>query len=341
MLLPQGTLKHKNLNTAFTRFAELLADLAENRFSGYVKLNFWGYEGVLVLDTGHIIEAYSSEQGVYLTGEEAVLKIAEKATEADGSLEVFDLASEVALALGYAIQSSIAKDKGSLSNYSLAQVFDYLEREAVTGYVDLQFSGKRGFGTVYYLEGTPVEAVIMSNSGKVACGDAVFTKFLEIGELIQPEVTVHRTEKPRAIFEDDAFIIPWKHQNYLMFWQEFLHYMSSLMSDRLRKNKFADAFEKTCQEISDPFPFLHPVDGQVHFSDGKFRVDRILRQDTFVRGVATVLNRMLQRASGRKLRKLDLERICRDINSMALKYEVRSRQMNAQELVKQIFRGLV
>lgn len=109
MLLPIGIEKHKNLSTSFTRFDHLLQDLGDNRFSGYIKLNFWGYEGVLVLDTGRMVEAYSTEQGVDLTGEEAVLRILRKAADPEGSIEVHELSNEVAISLGYAFQSRLCR----------------------------------------------------------------------------------------------------------------------------------------------------------------------------------------------------------------------------------------
>ena len=171
MLLPQGIEKHRNLSTSFTRFDHLLRELAENRFSGYMKLNSWEYEGVLVIDTGRMLEAYSSERDIYLTGEQAVLRLLTKSREPDGNIEVYALGSEIALTLGYVLQASIYQDENALSNYSLAQVFDLLERESVTGYVDIQFSGKRGFGTVFFLEGTSVEAVVMSGTGRIASGE--------------------------------------------------------------------------------------------------------------------------------------------------------------------------
>lgn len=341
MLLPQGTEKHKNLSTSFTRFDQLLHDLSENRFSGYIRLNFWSYEGVLVLDTGHIAEAYSTDKEVYLTGEQAVLRILLKASEADGDIEVHELSSELSLALAYALQASEYKDQNELSNYSLAQIFDLLERELITGYVDIQFSGKRGFGTVYYLEGTPVEAVVMSNTGKIVSGENVFHKFLEIGELIQPFVKIHRVVNPNSIREEEAFLIPWQHEKYIFFWRELLHYMHQLMSGPFKRENFYLNFKKACQEISDHYPFLNPEKGEVILSKETFAVTRILHHATFVQGMAVVLNRMLKRLPTRKIRKLNLEQVIADIKKLGDKNDVNTSLIEHQRLVAQMFRGIL
>jgi hypothetical protein len=349
VLLPKGLEKHKNLSTSFTRFNQLLQELAENRFSGYVKLTFWGYEGVLVLDTGHIIEAYSSEESAYLTGEQAVLRVLSRSEGQDGSIEVHELSSEVALGLAYAFQSS-HYDDGELSNYSLGQVFDFLEREAITGFVDLQFSGKKGTGTVYYLEGTPVEAVIMSSTGKVVSGEQVFYKFLEIGELVQPHVLVSRVKEPQMIVEEQAFVIPWQHQKYLNFWTEFLQYMSKLISEQLKsklmveqfkKDNFYNDFRKVSIEISDHYPFLHPDKGDVKVLPGKFTLTRVLPHPTFLQGMTMVINKVLRRVSSRRFRKLDIETVINEVTALTQKNDIQQTQLDPQKLVFQIFKGFV
>jgi hypothetical protein len=349
VLLPKGIEKHKNLSTSFTRFDQLLQDLAENRFSGYIKLNFWGYEGVLVLDTGHIIEAYSSEENVYLIGEQAVLRILKRSGGPDGSIEVHELSSEIALALGYAFQSS-QYDEGALSNYSLSQVFDFLEREAITGYVDLQFSNKKGNGTVYYLEGTPVEAVIMSNSGKIVSGEQVFYKFSEIGELVQPLVNVSRIKDPQTIVEEKSFVIPWQHQKYLNFWKEFLQYLSNLVNgsltskiivEQLKKDRFYSNFRKCCRQVSDHYPFLHPEHGDVEVAPDRFKVKKILNHPPFLQGMTMVINRVLKRGSSRRFRKLDIEAVLNDVVNIARRNDVLPTQLDPKKLIFQIFKGFI
>ena len=303
----------------------------------------------MVLDTGHIIEAYSSEENAYLTGEQAVLRVFSKSRGQDGSIEVHELSSEIAIAMAYAFQSS-RYDDGELSNYSLGQVFDFLEREAVTGYVDLQFSNKKGTGTVYYLEGTPVDAVIMSNSGKAVSGEHVFNKFLEIGELVQPYVVVSRIKEPHIILEEQAFVVPWQHGKYLNFWKEFLLYMNKLMNEQLKgmllveslkKGRFYARFRKVCLEVSDHYPFLHPEKGDLQVAPNKFAVTRVLHHPTFLQGVTLVINKVLQQVSQRRFRKLDIETVLNDVTALAHKNDVQLTQLDPQKLVFQIFKGFV
>ncbi|RMF60313.1 MAG: hypothetical protein D6748_04385 [Calditrichaeota bacterium] len=341
MLLPKGIEKHKNLNTSFTKFEQLLQDLAENRFSGYMILTFWGYEGILVLDTGHIIEASSTTDEVKLNGERAVLQILAKAEDPDGVIEVYELPSEVALALGYAMQASLEKSQFEMSNYTLGQVFDMLENQSMTGFVDLEFSANKGFGTVFYLEGTPVEAVIMSNSGKIISGEQVYMKFLEIGEMIQPRVTVYSVNDPKPLVEEQTFLIPWQHDKFLAFWNELLQYLHTLISDQSKKQKFLENFRKICSSISDHYPFLHPETGRVKWDYETFRVERILPLRIFLQGMSLALNRLVHQVPSRRLRKLSLSQITQEVGDIAQKYDISNNQLEPQKFVYQIFRGLL
>lgn len=341
MLLPLGTEKHKNLSTSFTRWDQLWQDLAENRFSGYLKLNFWGYEGVLVMDTGRIIQAYSTEQDVFLTGEQAVLRVMERGIEEEGSIEVSELSSEVALALGYALQSSVYKDENALSNYSLGQVFDMLEREGVTGYVDLQFSSKKGNGTVYYLEGTPVEAVLMSSTGKMVGGEQVFTRFLEIGEHIQPGVKIHRVYDPEAIVEDRVFIIPWLHDKFLAFWEEFLQYLKSVMDLNIKRNKFYSTMRIVANDLTDHYPFLDEKNETLRISDNGMTIERIIHSATFFQAMVIVLNRVFSAYPLKPFRKPEKQKILADLSEIMKKHEVEGFDIDLEKLLEQIFRGVI
>ncbi len=340
MLLPPGIETHKNLSTSFTRFEHLLQNLAENRFGGYIKLNFWGYEGVLVLDTGHIIEAYSAEDEVFLTGPEGVLAVIARANrQEDGTIEVHELPSEVALALAYSLQAREHPENDVFANYALSQIFDLVERDSLNGYVDIEFSGKKGNGTIYYLEGIPIEAVIMSSSGRIFAGETVYGKFLEIAEMIQPQVTVYAASEPKTIVEDQAFIIPWQHQKYLSFWQDFLNYLQELLRTALKYNKFRPHFEKICQEASDPYPFLNPQRDHVVLNESSLQINSVLSQGAFVQGMTFVLNRILWQIPVRRFRNLDLGKIRTEVTEMAVRHEVQC--PHPHELVQQVFRGIL
>ncbi len=341
MLLPQGIEKHKNLNTSYTKFDQLLYDLSENRFSGFVKLGLWEYEGALVFDTGRLIEAYSVEPELYLTGEQAVLKVYERAHQGEGTLEVSALSNEVSLALAYAIEAKPYPHNDVFSNYALTHVLEKLQEISLCGYVDLQLGGKRGFGTVYYLEGIPVETVIMSSRGTKVSGAQVFQKLRELGAVIQPEVRVFHVLQPNLINEDSAFLIPWLHQKRISFWNDLLQYIRTLMKDQLKYNKIEEKFARICEEVSDAYPFLNPGEGHVCYRDNKLEIPHLLPLELFQTGMIIVLAKLVGQIPVRKLRRLNLDDVAAAVAKITRKYEISPDYIDPVKLIQHVFKGYV
>ena len=68
MIFPKRDSVYQNLNTSFTNFGELLVDLKENSFTGVVQVSYWEYEGILLLDSGNIINAIEEISGKSFPG---------------------------------------------------------------------------------------------------------------------------------------------------------------------------------------------------------------------------------------------------------------------------------
>ena len=193
----------------------------------------------------------------------------------------------------------------------------------------------------YYLDGLTVEAVIKSSSGKIVSGEQVFSKFLELGEIIQPYVMVHRVTEPKTIVEDQAFVIPWQHEPYLKFWNALLQYLQGIIVDPFRKDRFYENFQQACREVTDHYPFLDPRSGIVRLTKEDFQVKRVIYHPAFLQGMSIVLNKMLQQVSARRFRKLDIKKIAVDIREFAKKNDVNAAQLDTDRLVRQIFRGFI
>ena len=341
MLLPPAIGNPKDLNTSYTDFEHLLQDLSENRFSGYLRLNFWGYEGILVLDMGHMVQATSSEREVHLLGEQAILRILNKAREKDGIIEVNSLSNEVAIALGFALQALPTPNRTEYQNLSLSEVFQILEKDGMTGYVDLQFAGQRGIGTVFYLDGTPVEAVIRASSGKVASGLQVVEKFFEIAEFIRPHVQIFRATNPHSIHEEKAFIIPWAHQKYVQFWEKLLEYFNELFRERLKKDRFWQLFLKAIQDLVEDFSFLHPEKGQVHFQERHMKITGLVHHPTFLQAMVLAFRQVLRNFPARRIKKVDLNSLIDDIYQLTKQFEIPVYQFDPESFIFQVFEKVV
>ncbi|RMG61340.1 MAG: hypothetical protein D6715_13850 [Calditrichaeota bacterium] len=341
MLLPPGQGKLRELNTSYTRFHLLLQDLGENRFSGYLRLSFWGYEGVLIFDTGKIVQASSSEREVYLTGEQAVLRLVQKAQEPDGSLDVFGLSNEVALALALGIQARLYKSSQELAGKTITDLLEIMEVEALTGYMDLQFNQKRGLGTIYYLEGTPVESVIMSHTGRIASGSAVYSRFLELGGNIQFSAEIYQTRNPKTIQEEEAFLIPWQQPRYVQFWTAVLAYWDELMKSRLKRGDFFYALAQAMEQLKDDYSFFRLGEGEFQLTDGRLTVRALLSNKEFIQGMAQAVAHTLKPVPSRRLRKVDWKLVEKELARLAEQYGVKNERFQPGTWIQLILESRV
>ena len=55
MLLVQGKLSYRNLNTAYTNIDQFIAGLQKERFTGFCTLNFWEYDAILFFLNGRLL----------------------------------------------------------------------------------------------------------------------------------------------------------------------------------------------------------------------------------------------------------------------------------------------
>lgn len=340
MLIPTGMGKHKELSTSYTKFDQLLQELAKNRFNGYIKLIFWGFEGVLVFDTGRIIQGYASEQQQYLTGEASVLRILAKAGENDGGIEIYQLRNETAASLGFAIKAAPPQNSGEKEDISFKDIISAFEKDSATGYIDLQFRGKKGMGTIYFLEGIPVETIVMSNTGKMVSGEKVLSKISEISDLLQ-SVEIYRVNDPMPLIPGSAFLVPWSHQGYLVFWREFFNYFRISVNEKLRKYDLSRMIKRECLTLANEFPFLHPQTGALNISDEKFELGTILCHGEFLRALIKLLKNVLVQIPPRKLKRINFIKIISDSRDIARNYHISTDQLDPERFIYKVLDGII
>ena len=95
MILPKERSVYANLNTSFTSFGELLADQQERGLSGFVRLSFPGYQGVLFLVGGKLINALEEYGDARTVGSVAAAAITAKSMNKAVTLDVDAAPGEV------------------------------------------------------------------------------------------------------------------------------------------------------------------------------------------------------------------------------------------------------
>ncbi len=340
MLLPPGQIIHKDLNTSYTNFNELLMDLRENRFSGYVRINFWGYEGIFILDVGKVIQGFSSEKENFLLGEQAVLRMINKSMEKEGTIDVHSLSNEVSITLASVLGATIYKDETEVVGDGLSQLFSELENKNITGYFDVQFGSKKGLGTVYFLDGIPAEAVIMSNTGRIVAGQSVYERMIDISQLIKASVKVYWNSRIERIHEDRTFLFPHSSSPAFQFWNELLNLLIGEFNKVLKKQNASELWSASKKEIGDTYPFFDPGKGMLKWDGSRFSVHGVIPLADFGEGMITCLSLTLQKIPARRRKKLNVGKIIQVLNDKISSLPEEDVVYDPLRTIKKIFREI-
>jgi len=179
MIFPKRDSVYQNLNTSFTNFGELLVDLKENSFTGVVQVSYWEYEGILLLDSGNIINAIEEINEDISTGQSAVKKVTDKAKEKAGAISVFSQKGEMITMLASVAKSEIVYENLSTEFTSLDALITKLQSEDHTGYIEVVFSESDQKGYIFLLAGRVIEALLVVRGDEVS-GATVIKRILEL-----------------------------------------------------------------------------------------------------------------------------------------------------------------
>jgi len=338
LLLPPGQILHKDLSSSFTNFENLMLDLRQNRFNGYIRINFWGYEGILILDVGKIIQAYSSEKENFLLGEQAVLRIMDKTTEKDGTIDVHALSNEMAMTLASVLGSTLYKSVDIMTGPDIRELFKTLEKVSLTGYVDLQFSNKKGLATVYFWDGIPVEAVIMSNTGRIVSGEVIYQKILEFSNLIKTSIKVFRNNKVEHIREENSFLLPYSKTPALEYWNRLMKLLHEEINSILKKEDFLLIWQASKSQIAGKYPCFDPISGSVEWGNDGFYVKGIVSLSEFWEGMIESLAISVEKIPARRRKKIKIGKILDRVNKEVSDISQDSLMENTYTIIRKIFR---
>lgn len=160
MIFPRDRVVYERLNTSFTHFGELLADLDAKRLTGYVHLRAPAYEGAVFLERGAVVNAVEQPAGCRRTGATALHGISERAGERNGEINVYALTPEVTATLAAVIDSEPLYRDLSTSFTSIERLIEKLGAEGHTGYIQVDGAADAPLGFIFFREGQTVEGVL-------------------------------------------------------------------------------------------------------------------------------------------------------------------------------------
>ncbi len=271
MIFPHGNALYENLNTSFTQLEAMLAELRSNQFTGYVQIAGWEYKGILLFDTGRIVNASEELKDQRRSGPSAAASIAVKGKEKDNTISVYRLTADVTqIIANLFVSEPIYKD---LSNdlTGLDKLIAKLQSEKHTGAIDARSTDTQDAATILLREGEILECALASQ-GAVTSG-AVLDKIVQTMTKHPALFTVYRTDLSHVYSADldlaDSFARP----GMLALWQTVLQVVERGVDDSAKTSAFNPALRRACIAKASTYPFLDPFAGEFEYRDGKIKFD--------------------------------------------------------------------
>ena len=307
MILPKDRTVYANLSTSFTGFSELLLELNATRHSGFVRLGFPGYEGVLFLLAGEVIHGLEETPAGRWTGHQAIGAIRARALDKGGAINVDTAPPDIVRLIAEVLESEpLYKDLASAFT-SLERLFTKLQQDGLTGYVEITLADGSGSAMVLFQGGNPVESVFTSAEG-VLIGLEARTAVVRSVNTVGGSFNVFRAaDAGRA---PDVHPLPATRpvedpQPLLDFWGEVCRGLEEVADGLSAKGRFRMAFREVLVARAAAFPFLDPFAAEFEYADGTITFDGPLPGD-FSKAVGVCLGDTVAKLAF-QLRRADLE----------------------------------
>jgi len=293
MTLPRGKIVYENLNTSFTNFEELLADLKANQVTGAVHILLWEAEGILLLDNGSIVHAVELSEKSRKLAQDAVKSLLQKVTGKNGTISVYRFPAEVVTLLAETSNSEVIYKNLSSDFTQLEMLLNKLKDESHTGFVEIVTPENKHLATVFIQQGESQDCIVSQN-------DTVVAEPLDLPQLVA------RVNQQGAVFNVFKSGLPAKVQKLsilnenpaiLGFWESILilleKYFEPRAFERLLRQKQIDLAEK--------YPFLDPFAGEFSYAERKINLENTSGED-FSRGMVEVVRQIVPQIKNPNLR---------------------------------------
>ncbi len=336
MLLPKGQVVFEQLNTSFAQLDPMLDELKNDRFSGYVRVTAWDYDGVLLLDTGNLVNAVEDSRGQQRVGPGAAAAIAVRAREKDATINVHRLTEETVELLAGALKSELVyKDLGS-DFTSLDKLITRLAGEKHTGHVQIRTPEGQQIAAIFLREGQVVESLIVSDGTVVASGEAFD---LVVKEAAQSKLlfSVHRADLAKALASGDDMVGSISLHETIALWQEILQQFESA-GDRLTKpGMFLIALKREFVEHARRFPFLDPFAGEFEYRNGEIEYSGEAPVRQLNRGLSECLAQALRRLIAENRNRITWQNLQPAIQQVRTKNDARLDEIGLRSALPEAF----
>lgn len=272
MLFPKGQIVYENLNTSFTQLDAMMSELKSIQFTGYVQLTAWEYEGILLMDTGNLLNAIEENKGQRRHGPNAADGIAAKGREKDGTLGVYHLSPEMTQLLANLFNSQVVYKDLSSDLTSLDKLIAKMQVEKLTGYLQVKMTQSQNAGTIFMREGKVLDSTF-SNQGTVVSGNKALDLLAQASATEPSMFTIYRADLAAVYGDSINLSDSFARQGMLAFWQDVLQSLETVADDASKAGTFLAAFKRACIDCATAYDFLDPFAAEFEYKNGQIRFD--------------------------------------------------------------------
>ncbi|MCX7838775.1 MAG: hypothetical protein N2559_04890 [Anaerolineae bacterium] len=288
MLFPRLNALYENLNTSFIQFNALLAELQNTQFTGYVQLVGWEYEGILLFDTGRIVNAVETVKDQQRTGTNAVAGISARGNEKDYAVNVYRLEAEIVQLLANVLSGEPLYRDLSNDLTGLDKLVTKLQNEKHTGSIVVRWTGKKDAATILMRDGQVIECV-WAKDAQTSSGVALLNPIIKATTQVPALFTVYRTDLTRVYSADLDLAESLARPHVLTLWQEIFNLVASVIDRSTQADAFNLTFRRVCVDQANVYPFLDPFAGEFEYRNGQIRFEGQATVARFNTGLADCL----------------------------------------------------
>jgi hypothetical protein len=330
MIFPKGKVRHRDLLTSFTDLSALLSNLKSEGFSGTIEMEFPENSGILLIDTGEIINAEARGKGDSnrMVGSEAIQHLLSLSKQKDGLLNIYQFLPEQVATIAGNLQYEILFKELSTDFTRLDRLLLKLRDEKHHGFIEVFTKSHEAMGVLFLQEGEPIEMFTTSESGPSVFGRKSIPTFVEnaskegaIFNVFRTQGKTSQAEEPVPAEADDL-------KEPLLIFQEVFSKVENLVDRISQKGRFLSVFKKALLEKANEYPFLDPFSGEFEYREGKIQYAGEVKEEDFAKGMIECLRSTLYQ--------LAQELPKNKIFSSQLKGEVAASLKSHQETVKRL-----
>jgi hypothetical protein len=156
----------ENLETHYTLSRDLIRNLREIRFTGFLLVEFWQYEGYMIFDTGNIVQGFEFYHDQEFSGISALIHIHHQLKKREGSISTFRVNPERIPLLLVSLQSRIMRSEKNLGENGIKQFVEEALEETDYGFIRVEYGRDEATAYILILNGSVLSTILRRKDGK-------------------------------------------------------------------------------------------------------------------------------------------------------------------------------